>query len=389
MHPLSRRRLMQGSSMLALVAHPWFAALAKDLGKRSLLLVGTETAGKGISKGIYTYAFDPATGDLEQLALAAEAISPSFLALAPGNRFLYAANESGFQGGTDGGVTSFAFDAAKQSLTPINEVSSGGADPVYVSVDHTGQCVFVANYGGGSISSFHVEADGHLSDAVSFYQYHPPADDPGKLSHAHRVTLSPDNGYLLVNDLGLDMIHLYKLDAATAKLTPHAEWNAGPGDGPRALRFHPNNTVAYCVNETKPTVTVLRWNAAAGTLTKLQTISLIPEGSTTGCHPGDIVFDRQTSHAYVTTRRDNTIAIFSIAKNGTLTLKEKIDCGGTRPRDLALDPTDGWLLVADQESNNIAALKRDKKTGGLSNPRKSVSLGQPMCLIFPDRSSLA
>ncbi len=418
--PISRRSFVAGASAFTLSTRTWNSALAAALGKRHLLIVGTETTGKSTAKGIYFFAFDSATGDFEQLSLAAETPGPTFLALAPGNRLLFAANESGLpdadgKSGRGGMITSYAFDAVKQSLTQINQVSSAGADPVYVSVDHTGKCVFAANYGSGSMASMRVESDGKLGDPVSHFDYNPapPAGTPAaataaprtpgaargagaggrgggaKRSHAHRATPSPDNKFLLVNDLGLDQIHIYQLDAATATLTPHGNWDARPGDGPRGLRFHPNHRIAYCVNETQPTIHVLAWDAAGGALSKLQTIPFIPEdASPNDCHPGDIVFDKQIAHAYVSTRRDNTVTVLNVAADGMLSINSKLDSGGIRPRDLTMDPTDNWVIVANQDSNNLSALKRDPKTGALADQKKSAAIDQPMCVIFPERSSI-
>jgi 6-phosphogluconolactonase len=281
-------------------------------------------------------------------------------------------------------------------------------------VDHTGKCVFAANYGSGSAASFHVGEGGRLSDAVSFFQYgdpapprpaggqpppaaqRPAAGQQPKRSHVHRATASPGNGYVLFNDLGLDMIHVYKLDAATAKLTPAdpPEWLSTPGAGPRGLRWHPNKKIAYCVNEKHPTVNVLNWDEKKGVLTTLQEVSLVPADYTAapgkGCAPGDIVFDKQMQHGYVTSRLDDFMATFKVEKDGKLTLMEHTTSGGIRERDCTLDPTDGWLLVANPDSNNIAVMKRDQTTGRLSQTvTTSVTIGSPMCLIFPERPNVA
>lgn|GEM_PF-139338 len=430
---LSRRAFLQGTSMAALAAHPWFAALAAELGNRKLLLVGTSTGRSG-SKGVYTYAFDPATGALEQIALAAECNSPTFMALSPDQKFLYTVN-GGFMspqtataaaappppvqsatqsgqpgrgqrrpgGGGGGGLTSYAFDKAAGTLTRINEVAAGPSAGVYVCSDHSGRCVFVANYGGGAMESFQVDANGKLSAAVTSVKFAAPENDPKKVSRAHRVTVSPGNGYLMVNDLGLDMIHVFKLDAATAKLTPAdpPQWLSAPGAGPRALRWHPNKKIAYCVNELHPTVNVLGWDEKKGVLTTLQEIRLVPEDYKFKCAPGDVVFDKKWQHAYVTSRHadattdfsapgpDDFMATFKVDKHGMLTFVERTACGGIRPRDLTLDPTDNWLLIADQDSNNIAVVKRDAKTGKLSDTITTTNkLGSPMCLIFPDRPNV-
>ena len=219
------------------------------------MLVGTQTAAPSTSKGIYAYNFDSVTGELNQIGLAVEAEDPTFLALSPDEQILYSVNEiNQFEGKNGGSVSSFTLDKKKARLTPVNKVFSMGGGPTHIAVDHTGRCVFAANYVGGSVVSYLVNEHGHLSEPVSFFQYSANPEKRERQPHAHRVTVSPDNRFLLVNDLGLDRIHVYRLDAATAKLTPvdPPAWMATTGYGPRALQFHPNGRWAYCVNELKP-----------------------------------------------------------------------------------------------------------------------------------------
>jgi 6-phosphogluconolactonase len=349
------------------------------------LLVGTETGGKSTSKGIYAYAFDSKTGELEQLGLAVEAGSPTFIAFSPNKKLLYSVNGvRQFEGKPGGGVSGFTVDHDNDKLTLINEVSSVGGGPVHIAVDHTGRCVFVANYGSGSMASFSTTADGHLNPAVSFFQYKGDPDNPKSRSHAHRVTVSPNNRFVLVNDLGLDCIHIYKLDPSTAQLTLNDPpmWKSAPGAGPRALVFHPNGKIAYCVNELKPTMDVLSWDGEKGEFTTIQNVSLVAEGYHGACAPGDVVFDKKMKFAYVTSRLDDFMATFTVAPDGKLTLLNHTSCGGIRPRHLALDPTDSWLLIGNQDSGNIAVFARDKKTGHLAETGKSYPLAGPMCLLF-------
>ncbi|HWW23232.1 MAG TPA: lactonase family protein [Edaphobacter sp.] len=379
MRKISRRNFIRRSAAATLAAQPLFAS-AKGMDMKKLLLVGTQTT--GTSKGIYSYAFDSTTGELTQTGLAAEAENPTFLALAPNGKTLIAANELDHIGA----VTSFTLDRATSKLTKVNQESAKGGGTCHVSVDHTGRAAFAANYGGGSSVSFQLSTTGQLSPAVSFFQYTGKGPRPQQNSaHAHRVTVSPDNRFLLVNDLGLDMIHIYRLDAATAKLTPHtpSEWKSAPGAGPRALIFHPNGKLAYCVNELDSTVSVLSWNAAQGTLETLQTASYLPEGHTGPSGPSDIVIDKKARFAYVANRLDDFMVSFTISPtDGKLTMIERTSSGGTVPRHIALDPTEGWLLVANQTSDNIAVIARDKKTGRLANTSKSFPLSRPQCLVF-------
>lgn len=381
MREISRRDFIYGSAAVSLATQ----ALSEQTQGR-LLLVGTQT--EKTSKGIYAYAFDAATGELTQTGLAAEVENPTFLALAPDRRTVIVANElNHYDGKRSGAVSSYTLDRAAARLNKINEVASGGGGTCHVAVDHTGRAAFAANYGGGSAASFSLAPDEKLSDAVSFFQYSGkgPNATRQEAPHAHRTTVSPDNRFVLVNDLGLDAIHIYKLDPATAKLTPNepAVWKSSPGAGPRALQFHPNGKIAYCVTEMASTVVVLRWDAKTGQLETVQEVGMKPadfQGITGGA---DIVIDQRTRFAYAIDRFDNIAVSFSISpSDGKLTLLDRISCGGKVPRHLALDPSGRWLLVANQESDNISVLKVDGRIGKISDAGKSFPLSRPQCLVF-------
>lgn len=381
MKQITRRGFLFGSAALSMVGRRGFS-LAEGGGGGRLLLVGTQTA--ATSKGIYAYSFEAGTGELKQIGLAAEADNPTFLALGPDRKTLLVANElDSYEDKSSGAVSTYSLG---RRLTKISEVASLGGGTCHVAFDHTGRSAFAANYGGGSAASFSVDAGGRLSPAVSFFQYtgHGPDAKRQAAPHAHRVTVSPDNRFVLVNDLGLDVIHIYRLDAATAKLTANepAAWRSAPGSGPRALQFHPNGRFAYCVTEMTSSVVVLRWDAKAGVLETVQEVVMRPsdfQGATAG---SDIVIDQEARFAYAADRFDDIIVTFSISPaDGRLTLLNRVPCGGKVPRHLAFDPSGRWLLVANQVSDNIAVLARDGRTGQLS-AGKSFSLSKPQCLVF-------
>ncbi|NYF50613.1 lactonase family protein [Tunturiibacter gelidoferens] len=382
MRQINRRGFIFGSAALSVMGRAGFAA-AKD-GAR--LLVGTQTSGS--SKGIYAYSFVASTGDLTALGLAAEAENPTFLALSPDGRTVLVANELDKFGGRDSGaVSTFTLDRTKTRLSKVNQVASGGGGTCHVAFDGTGRAAFAANYGGGSAASFAVGAGGELSPAVSFFQYsgHGPDKERQEAPHAHRVTVSPDNRFLLVNDLGIDEIHIYRLDAGTAKLTPNepAAWKSAPGAGPRALRFHPNGKVAYCVTEMTSSVVVLRWDSQRGALETVHEVVMRPDGFSGVTTGNDIVIDRGARFAYATDRSDDIVVTFAISPtDGKLTLVDRMACGGKVPRHLTLDPSGRWLLIANQESDNISVLARDGKTGKLTDAGKSFPLSRPQCLVF-------
>jgi 6-phosphogluconolactonase len=389
---VSRRNVLQGIAVAPVAGWAWWRSMAEQ-GGESTLFVGTQT--KGGSKGIYAYRWDAAKGEIALIGLAAETEYPTFLALSRDAKYLYAAKKylyvanevDTFNGVQGGGVSSFAVDAKAGKLTPINAVSAKGPGTCHVEVDKTGQAVFCANYSGGSAASFHVKADGGLTEAVSFFQYegHGPKAEQ-EMAHAHRATVTPDNKYVLVNDLGLDCIHIYDLDAATAKLTPHdpPEWKSEPGAGPRALHFHPNGKWAYCVLELSSEIAALRWDAQAGSLTTLQTVGLIPEGYTGKTpHASEIALDRAGKFVYAADRFDDVLVSFKVdAATGKLTKLGSSKYGGKTPRHIALDPTEQWMLVANQDSDNISIVKRDKKTGLLAETGKVFPIVKPQCLVF-------
>jgi 6-phosphogluconolactonase len=385
---LNRRDFVKGAAIAPAVAQAWWTK-AGQRSKRRLLFVGTQTVDGSTSKGIYAYHWNPATGELQSAGLAAASENPTFLALDPDTRFLYAANEiASFEAQASGAVSSFAVDVAGAKLRPVNEIRSLGAGTCMVAVDHLGRNLFCANYNGGSATSFYLNSDGQISDPVSHFQYagHGPNADRQEAPHAHRVTVSPDNKFLLVNDLGLDCIHIYHMDTRNAKLTASdpAQWTALAGSGPRALQFHPNGRFAYCVCEMASMVDVLHWDAAKGTLHSVQTINLIPDGYNGPTSTGDdIVIDRTGKFAYATNRGYDCLVSFSVdAKDGKLTTVERRPCGGKTPRHLALDPTEKWLLVANQDSNTITVFARDAATGKVAATGKDYPLDKPQCLVF-------
>lgn len=384
--PMTRRIFLRNAAIAPLaVKHTW--RHDADATSSRLLFVGTRT--DKTSKGIYSYRWNPDNGELTSLGLAAESPRPTFLALHPNREYLYAANElMEFEGKASGAVSAFRIDRAAGRLHLLDQVIAEGTGTCNVNVSHTGHAVFCANYNSGSATSFHTSTNGAISQPVSHFQYrgHGPNLARQAGPHAHRVTPSPDDHYLLVNDLGLDCIHIYHLDAETAQLTPNKpdRWHAFPGSGPRALLFHPNGRVVYCVFEMGSAVQTLQWDKRNGTLHELQPpISLVPEGYDGPKRGTDIVLDRKARWAYVPNRDYNCMVTFSVAEDGKLTFVRRGDCGGKIPRHLALDPTERWLLVANQNSDNISVFARDPESGELSDkPVHQYPISIPQCLVF-------
>ncbi len=350
------------------------------------LFVGTQTT--GASHGVYAYSWDSIVGWLTPIGLAAEVAMPTYLALSPDKRYLFAANEVDlFQGVKSGGVSSFRIGPKAGQLTAINGVTTGGAGTCYVGVDPSGRTLLAANYTGGSAASFRIEEGGVLSPAVSEFHYTGHGTDPERqeASHIHRGITSPSGKYAFFNDLGLDVIHIYTLDAATAKLTPHTPptWQAPAGGGPRTLRFHPNGKWAYVVLEISASVAVLEWDETAGTFTTKQVVRLAPGDYSGPAAASECILDRSGMFAYASCRFFDTLVTFSVDQTtGELTMLDRTTCGGKVPRDITLDPSERWMLVANQATDQIAIIVRDPKSGRLAGQASTVLLVKPQCLVF-------
>jgi 6-phosphogluconolactonase len=353
-----------------------------------LMFAGTDTGGKSKSTGIYAYRWEPLSGALSPLGLAAETASPTYMTLSPNRHLLYAVNEvNEYHGSRTGTVSSFELNGVSGRLTFKNLVSSGGAGPASIAIDHTGKAVFVADGAGGSLASLQVLADGRLSDPVSNFHFSGHSVNPvrQKAAYTHCTVVSPDNHYLLVNDLGLDRITTYHFDPSTAILTPNAApfYQAVLGSGPRNLTFHPNSRWAYSANEMGNTIDALAWDSSRGTLTRLQNISALPPGFTAYDETATVRVDATGRFLYASNRGANTIAVFLIDPlHGTLRPIQQISCGGKTPRYFSIDPSNRWLLVANQDSANIVVFARNPRTGLLTSTSKQYQIDFPMFLIF-------
>ena len=353
-----------------------------------LMFAGTDTGGKSKSTGIYVYRWEPLSGTLSPLGLAAETASPTYITLSPNRHLLYTVNEvNEYHGSRTGTVSSFELNGVSDRLTFRNLVSSGGAGPASIAIDHTGKAVFVADGAGGSLTSFQVLSDGRLSDPVSNFHFsgHSVNPERQKAAYTHCTVVSPDNRYLLVNDLGLDRITTYHFDPSTAILTPNAApfYQAVPGSGPRNLTFHPNSRWAYSANEMGNTIDALAWDSSRGTLTRLQNISSLPQGFTGQNEAATVRIDLNGRFLYVSNRGADTMGVFSINQtHGTLRQIQQISCGGKTPRYFAIDPSGRWLLVANQDSANIVVFARNPATGLLKPTSNQYQIDFPMFLLF-------
>jgi 6-phosphogluconolactonase len=356
------------------------ASCAPLLSGQQLVYIGTYT--RPPSKGIYVWRFQPSSGKLTPLGLAAETSNPTFLAVAPNQRFLYAANED-----KTGTIGAFAIDAANGQLKLLNSVPSRGSGPCHVAVDPHGKWVFAANYNSGSVAVFPVHEDGTLGEATGFVQHVGSSVNAQRQSgpHAHSANLSPDGRWLFVADLGLDRILTYRLDAVKGTLSPGDPpfTKIAPGSGPRHMAFGKDGRFAYAIDEMLATVTVFRYNSARGSLQELQTAQVTPEAYTGPKSGAEIAVDPAGKFLYASNRGDSTIAVFRIdADQGTLTLVERVSTQGKTPRNFAIDPSGAFLFAANQDSGNVVEFKIDPATGRLAPAGTVLELASPVCVVF-------
>ncbi|HAM73989.1 MAG TPA: 6-phosphogluconolactonase [Verrucomicrobiales bacterium] len=340
------------------------------------------------SKGIYVSRFTPRDGRLSPAQLAAESPDPSFLASHPNGRFLYAVNEvSEFQGEKGGGVSAFQIDPATGSLTLLNHQSTKGAAPCHLVVDPSGRAVLVANYGGGSVASYPLGADGRIGPVASFIQHTGKGTNPQRQEgpHAHSIYVDPIRRHAVVADLGLDKVLTYQFDPTTARLTPNMPPFVAltPGAGPRHLAFSPAGRFAYAINEMQSTISVLAYNAQTGEFRLGDSHPTLPAGFKGESSTAEIMMHPTGKFLYGSNRGHDSIAVFSVdPAGGKLQLLQHQAIGGKTPRGFVIDPTGGWLLVGNQGSDQVTTFRIDRSTGRLTPSGTPLPVGSPVSISF-------
>ncbi len=356
------------------------------LAREFLVYFGTYTGPK--SQGIYVSRFDARTGQLSAPELAAETQNPSFLAVHPDRRQLYAVGEIGdFAGQRTGAVSAFAIEPRTGGLTLLNQQSSGGQGPCHLSLDAKGKFLLVANYGGGSVASLPVRPDGSLAEAVSAIQHAGSSVNPKRQAgpHAHFIAMDPANRFALACDLGLDKVLVYRLEAKSGELIPNDPSFAvvAPGAGPRQLAFSRDAKFVFVLNELSSSLTVFAYAPRGGTLTELQTLSTLPAEFTGNNSCAEVEVHPSGKFVYASNRGHDSLAVFAVEKaTGRLTLVEYQPTRGKTPRHFAIDPTGRWLLAENQGDNNVVVFEIDRRTGKLRPTGQVVEVGSPVCAVF-------
>lgn len=349
--------------------------------------VGTYT-GPGKAEGIYVFRMDERNGTLAPVQTVSGVDSPSFLTLHPNRRTLYAVNESGDAGG---GVSAFSVESGSGRLAPLGKQSSHGTSPCYVSVDPTGRCALVANYGNGIVSVFPLQPDGSLGQASHVVQHVGSSTNRRQAGpHAHSIVIDPSGQFVLSADLGCDRVFVYRLDAGAGKLSPHdiPYAQVSSGAGPRHIAFHPNQRLAFVNNEIDSSVTSFTWDAERGVLSVNDTRSTLPEDFTGNNSTAQVTVHPNGAFVYVSNRGHDSIAVFSVDRErGKLTPLGHVSSGGKTPRNFNLDPSGTFLHAANQNSGNIVTFRVDPASGLPSPAGHTTAVPAPVCVLFAPSDS--
>lgn len=359
--------------------------LMTDNKDNNYMFIGTYTDGK--SEGIYVYDFNSLNGTAKEVSHI-KTSNPSFLVVSPDQKYVYAIHENQ-RNGNGGEISSFSFDKTSGTLTLINEQPTGGDHPCYVEVDKTGKWVFAGNYSSGSLSVIPVLSDGSLGKPTTHIQHYGSSANKQRQDkpHVHCTYISPDNRWLYVPDLGTDKLMIYSFDASTGYLKEASPAFAAtsPGSGPRHISFHPNAQYAYLIEEMSGEVLTFQVNK--GQLKQIQKISTIKKGAKGFAGSADIHVSPDGKFLYASNRGDfNNIAIFKIdPKTGKLSTVGYQPTLGKSPRNFNFDPSGNFLLVANQESDEIVVFKRDLKSGLLKDNGNRISVGKPVCIKWTEK----
>lgn len=400
MTSISRRSFLLNSAAFAVGSSKISRALAPSR-QQIFAYIGTDTLpvdGPANGKGIYLSEVNAESGELQHLRLVAEAHSPSWIALHPSGKYLYAVNELSNYEGNSGSVTAFSVDPGTRELHPLNTVNSGGAGPAHMSIDASGKFAFVANYVGGSIAVLPILPDGGLGAACFTHKdsdflgpKHATNAPPGTFAisghdspHAHMIQADPQNRFVLYADLGQDRIYVSRFDDGSGQLTPAATpfVSLPPGDGPRHFTFHPNGRWFYSIQEEASTIAFFRYDAETGALTHQQTLSALPAGYAGTNFCSEIVIAANGRFLYAANRLHDSIGTFAIASDGTLRHVDDTSTEGDYPRHVALAPGGRFLYACNQRSDVITSFRVGETDGRLTFTGKYQPVGSPTCIVF-------
>ncbi len=356
-------------------------------------------AGGSDSKGIYVSRFHFATGELSKPELAAEIVNPAFLAVHPNQKFLYAVTEDPLSLGPDfdheSFVTAYAIDQPSGKLTPLNSMPTGGTSTCYLSIDKTGHFLLFANFGSSSVTVLRINDDGTIGEQTAFMKHIGHGKDPAFQSkaHPHSIDTSSDNRFAIVSDLGVDKVFVYHFNAETGALSPEQPpfVEAERGGGPRHFVFDSSGKFGYSLHEMSGFVTVMAWDGANGSFTKIQDAKTLQPDFVGANDSAEIAIHPNGKFLYESNRRfrgpemwgPDSIGVFAIdPSNGTLTEVEQVPPGGTMPRSFAIDPAGSYLFAANELTGNVVLFHIGASTGRLTPANREIKIDVPVSIVF-------
>jgi 6-phosphogluconolactonase len=348
-------------------------------------LIYVSAFASGEKGAIHAFRFDSETGALSPQHRTTDVQHPFFLVISPDGRFLYSIDTEKFGGAEDEFVAAYSIESPSGKLTRLNQQSAKGSASCYLDIDSSGKTVVLANYSTGSVAALPVREDGSLGEATSFIQHEGSSVDPKrqKAPYAHSIVISPDNRFALAADLGIDKVLIYRLDAATSKLTVNeaqSSVSVDPGSGPRHLTFHPNGKGVYLINELKNTVTFFAYEPQSGKLTTQQTISTLPADFDGVTHTADVKITPNGKFLYGTNRGHDSIACYRIGDDGMLSLIKIKPSLGKGPQNLLITPDGQWVICANMPGNSVVVFRINSETGELTATGEPVSMPMPSCI---------
>lgn len=367
--------------------------------RKPYVYFGTDTSHPS-AKGIYRAQFDAVSGHISQPELAADQVRASFMALnhVNGHPFIYVCNEGDEKSSS---IVTYSSDAANGALKELGRVPSGGAGPAYISVDATGKSAYVADYAGGTVATFSVQPDGTLSQPVEVVNmrdrkvFHAPGPqaDRQEAAHPHSAIISPDNRFLVINDLGTDSLITFALDTDDAKLgPPHIIAAPHAGAGPRHVAFHPNERWVYGIDELKSTIDQYLWttthtsaaNPEEALLTYTgHTVSTVAPGFHGISTAAEILIAASGRYLYASNRGEDSLVVFSIdPTSGTLSVLQRIPVGGKGPRFFTFDSSGNWIIANNQFGDSVTVFSCNPNSGRLAGPVQTLAMGGPMFTLF-------
>ena len=345
-----------------------------------MVYVGTYASAK--DPGIYAFRMDPATGALTAAGSVSGVANPSFLAVHPDRRHLYAACEAGA-----GAVAAFSIDPETGLPALLNQEPSTGNGPCHVSVDPAGKNVLVAHYGNGSVAVLPIRADGRVAPATATVQHAGSGANKQRQEgpHAHSINVDTAGRFAVAADLGLDKLLVYRFDASKGTLAPNdpPAASTAPGAGPRHFAFHPSGRFAYAIHEMNSTLSAYAYDAQRGVLTELNTLTTLPAGFSGNNSTAEVLVHPSGKFVYGSNRGHDSIAIFAVDPGtGRLQSVGHQPTQGKTPRNFGVDPTGNFLIAANQDTNNLVVFRIDTGTGRLTPTGHTAEVPKPVCVRF-------